>query len=267
MKKLFMIICILLIAVYSRAQVKNILNKTKDKVLTNSGDKSGKKGETEKEESESGNNNSSGKEENQNQASSAASQMDTVAPQPAAFKAYSKYDFVPGEKVIAFEDFSTGSIGDFPAGWNTNGAGEIVTIEGKPGRWLSITRPGVFLPEFTKKYPDDFTFEFDLLHGVPFGGGQISFAIAELENFESLQAWNTSPNTFKVSFYTAASGEKEGTTTTEIRKNSESAGGNSFNSQLLSDQYNPIHISVWRQKERIRIYCNQEKLWDIPIAI
>jgi hypothetical protein len=58
---------------------------------------------------------------------------------PVSFKAYSKYDFVPGEKVIGFEDFSTGSIGDFPAGWNTNGAGEIVTIEGKQGRWLWLT--------------------------------------------------------------------------------------------------------------------------------
>ena len=61
-----------------------------------------------------------------------------------SFKAYSKYDFVPGEKVIGFEDFSTGSIGDFPAGWNTNGAGEIVTVEGKQGRWLWLTKPGVF---------------------------------------------------------------------------------------------------------------------------
>src|SRR5437773_4076677 len=62
--------------------------------------------------------------------------------QPASFKTYSKYDFVPGEKVIGFEDFSTGNVGDFPAGWNTNAAAEIVTIEGKPGRWLWITKPG-----------------------------------------------------------------------------------------------------------------------------
>jgi len=45
----------------------------------------------------------------------------------AAFKTYSKFDFVPGEKIVGFEDFSTGEIGDFPAGWNTNAAGEIVS--------------------------------------------------------------------------------------------------------------------------------------------
>jgi outer membrane protein OmpA-like peptidoglycan-associated protein len=195
------------------------------------------------------------------------SEAQTTDPQPASIKAYSKYDFVPGEKVLGFEDFSTGNIGDFPAKWNTNAAGEIVTIEGKPGRWLSMTKPGVFLPEFTNKYPDDFTFEFDLLHGAPFGGGTISFVIAELDNVERLEGWGTSPHTFRVEFYTAATGEKEGTAATEIRKNSESAPMNSFPSELLNDQHNPIHISVWRQKERVRIYCNQEKLWDLPKAI
>ena len=63
---------------------------------------------------------------------------------PASFKTYSKYDFVPGEKVIGFEDFSTGSIGDFPAGWNTTSSGEIVTIENKPGRWLMVYQTGCF---------------------------------------------------------------------------------------------------------------------------
>src|SRR5688572_13476584 len=61
---------------------------------------------------------------------------------PTSFKAYSKYDFMPGEKVIGFEDFSAGNIGDLPKGWNTTGAGEIVTIESKPGRWLWLTQRG-----------------------------------------------------------------------------------------------------------------------------
>ena len=30
-------------------------------------------------------------------------------------KTYSKYDFVPGEKIIVFEDFMQDAVGDFPA--------------------------------------------------------------------------------------------------------------------------------------------------------
>ena len=76
--------------------------------------------------------------------------------QRASFKAYSKYDFVPGEKVIGFEDFSTGNIGDFPAGWNTKAAAEIVTLENIPGRWLKVTKPGVFVPGIHRQIPGGF---------------------------------------------------------------------------------------------------------------
>ena len=36
---------------------------------------------------------------------------------------------------------------------------------------------------------------------------------------------------------------------------------------LFSDELNPVHISIWRQKGRVRVYVNQEKLWDIPKAL
>ncbi|MFI5130418.1 MAG: hypothetical protein ACHQFX_10525, partial [Chitinophagales bacterium] len=146
------------------------------------------------------------KEEKKNTEENKTSESNTnTSNQPATIKAYSKYDFVPGEKVIGFEDFSTGSIGDFPAGWNTNGAGEIVTVEGKPGRWLWISKPGVFVPEFTKSYPEDFTFEFDLLHGVPIKGADFKFAFAELQDIEQPQNWTLSPNRLTIGLYTSNS--------------------------------------------------------------
>ncbi|TAF30740.1 MAG: hypothetical protein EAZ67_13905 [Cytophagales bacterium] len=40
------------------------------------------------------------------------------------FQTYSKFDFVPSEKVVAVEDFSQTAIGDFPLKWNSNGSGE-----------------------------------------------------------------------------------------------------------------------------------------------
>jgi outer membrane protein OmpA-like peptidoglycan-associated protein len=29
----------------------------------------------------------------------------------------------------------------------------------------------------------------------------------------------------------------------------------------------PVHISIWRQRQRVRVYINQEKTWDVPRAI
>src|SRR5437764_10910484 len=48
----------------------------------------------------------------------------TEAKNPESLKTYSKYDFVPGDKIIYSEDFSQDAIGEFPLNWNTNGSGE-----------------------------------------------------------------------------------------------------------------------------------------------
>jgi outer membrane protein OmpA-like peptidoglycan-associated protein len=32
----------------------------------------------------------------------------------------------------------------------------------------------------------------------------------------------------------------------------------------FSDKTKPVHIALWRQKERVRVYFNQEKVWDLP---
>ena len=74
------------------------------------------------------------------------SETETLTNAPAEFKTYAKFDFIPGDKIIAVEDFSQVPPGDFPDKWNTNSTGDIQTVEGRPGKWLSIGQPGVFLP-------------------------------------------------------------------------------------------------------------------------
>ncbi len=80
-----------------------------------------------------------------------------------SFKSYSKFDFVPGEKLVAAEDFSQDALGDFPDKWNTNGSGEIVTVSNATGKFLMTKKEVVFYPEWIKNLPDNFTLEFDLL--------------------------------------------------------------------------------------------------------
>ena len=75
----------------------------------------------------SNNNNSAGNNSNNN------SSGNTSKPN---FKTYTKFDFVSGEKVLAFDDFSTTNQGDFPLGWNTNSSAEIVTVAGNLNKWL-----------------------------------------------------------------------------------------------------------------------------------
>jgi len=93
------------------------------------------------------------------------------AQEAPAFQSFSKFDFVPGEKIVAMEDFTQETVGDFPAKWNTNASGEVVTLAGQSGRWLKLSKAGVFTPDFISELPENLTVEFDLLVRSGFTAG------------------------------------------------------------------------------------------------
>ena len=76
----------------------------------------------------------------------------------------SKFDFVPGDKLIFYDDFSQDFIGDFPSKWNTNGSGELVKINDDSNKWLRLVsgRNTRYIPDI-KNLPEEFTLEFDML--------------------------------------------------------------------------------------------------------
>jgi outer membrane protein OmpA-like peptidoglycan-associated protein len=186
---------------------------------------------------------------------------------PPAFAAYSKFDYVPGEKVVAAEDFSQDAIGDFPAKWNTNAAGEVVTVAGHPGRWLKLTGAGFFLPEFVPELPDDFTLEFDLLVAPDFNAGfPLNMSVVQLADPNKPAGWQSSANIFTFTAHPATS--TGGTSSVILRQDGRSEPANqSRTPQLVATRGTPVHMSVWRQRQRVRVYMNAEKVWDVPRAV
>jgi OOP family OmpA-OmpF porin len=273
MKKILLIALLFTLAITTQSQIlKKIADRAKQRAESKTNEKVDTKvdktvdsafSKTEKTVNDAVSGNSD-KENNENK--TADQEQNNTGVKPMAFKTYSKYDFVPGEKIIGFEDFSTGNIGDFPAGWNTNASGEIVTIDGKAGRWLWLTKPGVFVPELAQEYPEDFTFEFDLLHGIPINGAYFTVGFAELSNPSQISVWPYATNNFSIELDNANTGTELGTSRFAFRKNSVSDAGSGSNPNILSDKNNPVHVAIWRQKERVRVYVNQEKAWDIPRA-
>src|SRR5256885_9110678 len=177
MKKIFLSVALVAVTFFSEAQLKRILDRAKEKV----GSKTNEKVDKKVDDAVDGKSNDNKSNKDNNATDTAIADAHTTVG-TSTIKAYSKYDFLPGEKIIGFEDFSTGSIGDFPAGWNTNASAEIVTVHGKEGRWLWLTKPGQFLFELPKELPEDFTLEFDLLHGVPINGAYFIVAFAQLSD-------------------------------------------------------------------------------------
>jgi outer membrane protein OmpA-like peptidoglycan-associated protein len=184
-------------------------------------------------------------------------------PQQPSVKTYSKYDFIPGEKILGYDDFSGDAVGDFPAKWNTNASGEIMTTDNYSGKWLNISKEGYYLPGFIKSIPDNFTIEFDLLFiPLPERSGPNTATVGlQLISKTGKTAFDYGPDRsyFELDPY------MENINVATYTKMGEKLLANEFNVKGLNrNTVLTYHIAVWRQKNRLRVYLNENKVVDVP---
>lgn len=192
----------------------------------------------------------------------------TKAPSQASvrtsMKSFSKFDFIPGEKIIAVEDFSQDAIGDFPAKWNTNASGEVVNIDGNNNKWIQFANQGIFYPEFVNELPENFTVEFDMMTsgiGRNQSGLRIIFPTITQRNLKFDQMFNSSTKVGVDIHPTADNG------VSEVWVNDKSEEEILSNEVEIVWKPNEVNrVSIWRQKTRLRVYLNETKIWDIPRA-
>ena len=201
--------------------------------------------------------------------SSAANNSATNTPSGASLETYSKYDFVPGEKVLVYEDFSQDAIGDFPENWNTNSAGETVTVSGEPGHWLMINKRGAFKPEDINNLPDNFTLEFDLIYSsdnyIPFLQMLFISAGNGKDGKEPLNAdFNYNKRSGVNLGIQPVPRDKGGISTISTYTDGDKMMNNQIDFQ--NNGATKIKVSIWRQKQRLRVYLDQNKVFDLPRA-
>jgi outer membrane protein OmpA-like peptidoglycan-associated protein len=96
--------------------------------------------------------------------------MASAPPPPAPGEgAWANYDFVPGEEVLLYDDFSGDNVGDFPRRFDlVQGNWEIVDWAG--GRYLRAVSNGLIAIPLPRTLPEQFTFEtaVNLTHGNAF---------------------------------------------------------------------------------------------------
>jgi outer membrane protein OmpA-like peptidoglycan-associated protein len=94
--------------------------------------------------------------------------------EPATFKTYQNYDFVPGDKIIFDDNFVDDQDGEFPAHWKlVKGQAIVNKVEDKPSFLLTEGNYAVVTPRVkNEKYlPADFTVEFDFIFKKGQDGG------------------------------------------------------------------------------------------------
>ena len=182
--------------------------------------------------------------------------------QSASLQAYSKYDFVPGDKIILYEDFSQDAVGDFPALWTTDASGEINSLNIAAGNWLNLnSTEGTYWFMKDIEFPQNFIIEFDIVP-KPAAPRIAADLVLFGEETHSEMDKNGNPGTGGLHIQM----EKQNWITKGYRK-----GSNDFLSG--SSQVNTVepekvnHVIVWVQNRRVRIYNKGAKVLDMPTNI
>lgn len=191
---------------------------------------------------------------------------------PKSLKTYSKFDFVPGEKIVVSEDFLQDAVGDFPAKWNTNSSAEVVTIEEKSGKWLMIKKVdnASFIPDFVKDLPENFTLEYDFIYN----GFDKNYAYAQ-KLYTTVH--ETTKNDARITRQAAGRGATflinggMGSGNVELYQTNNNGDYTDLRGERdVANTINPdnngriFHIALWRQKQRLRVYVDEAKVFDLP---
>lgn len=185
-------------------------------------------------------------------------QQDTTV----SLKSFSTYDFVPGERVLFYDDFSQDATGDFPALWTTDAAGEVNTLNIAPGHWLNLNATeGNYWLMKDISFPKNFIVEMDIVPKKK-GGRYAADLTLFGEASHSEMDKNGDPGTCGLHILIATSlwetiGYKKGM--------NEKLRGTSNVNLVEPEKLN--HVIVWVQNRRVRIYHKGAKVIDIPTNI
>ncbi|CAM3310775.1 OmpA family protein [Aequorivita lipolytica] len=175
-----------------------------------------------------------------------------------SYSVSSNFDFEPGNVVIFEDNFNRDNAGDFPAKWDTNGSGEIVTINGE--KWFRLSNSAMFIPMVAQKLPENYTIEFDLftsgLDNSTSSQAMLTLYLSDNGKYKRGNTWSMvelSPCQFITS---QGSVEKVVNGTREIR--------NGINKDLRKAINGKSKISISVNKSRMRVWMNDDKIVDIP---
>ena len=189
--------------------------------------------------------------------------MKSAPQQKKSLESFTQYDFVPGDKILYFEDFSQDAIGDFPALWTSNGSGEVKNVSIAPGKWLHLNGEDAVYCYMRKiEFPSNFIIEFDIIPDKEYSYDGIKFTIYEdqSENTEradddlypGFAGIHIFPGSQKWS--TLGYRESDDWLTAEASKN-----------PVIIEEVN--HVIIWVQNRRMRIYHSGAKVLDAPTNI
>ncbi len=174
---------------------------------------------------------------------------------------YSKYDFIPGDQILFFEDFSQDNIGDLPVLWASNGSGEVKTLNIAEGKWFHMNgEDATYCYTKAMKFPADFIMEFDFIPDADYADGTILTFYQETENKELNDQLYPGVRGLHI-----VMGSEIWETKGYDIDNDDWLVGQGTKATVENEKVN--HIIIWVQNRRVRIYHKGEKAVDMGTNI
>ncbi|MBU2555589.1 MAG: OmpA family protein [Bacteroidetes bacterium] len=171
------------------------------------------------------------------------------------------YDFVPGDQVIFYEDFSQDNIGDLPVLWSSNGSGEVKTVNIAEGNWFHMNgEDAVYCYTKPIEFPVNFIMEFDFIPDADYSDGSILTFYQETQNRELNNELYPGVKGLHIVIGSDFWETKGYDTDSE-----DWLEGKGSKATVEKEQVN--HIIIWLQNRRVRIYHKGEKALDMGTNI
>jgi OmpA-OmpF porin, OOP family len=172
------------------------------------------------------------------------------APAKPDVKVWENYDFVPGNRVIFYTDFSEDKVGNFARGVKyVNGPAEVVERDG--AKVLRATGRAQFLVPVGKRLPERFTLEIDAI-------APVSGIMSEAVSFEGGAQMDRGAESASVTWnphgaWIQGSGQNMGTSGVNIPE---------AMLPILADHV--AHLRVLMDGAYFKMYVNERRLYNVP---
>ena len=164
-----------------------------------------------------------------------------AAPAQPSFTAL-KDDFIPGEKVILYDDFTDMAPDEAPPHWKVRG-NAITLLASGTLRQINVGTRTTLTPSI-KNYPKNFTVETDTKFGEK--GGEFAW------RFYSPKDHNND------ALHVSVIGDREN----EIRMMAGTHNESLVDTEVPVNWHQPMKFALWLQNGRLRIYFNGQKFGD-----
>ena len=175
-----------------------------------------------------------------------------AAAAPATAKVWENYDFVPGNKILFYTDFSEDKVGNFARGMIYQ-TGPIEIVERDGVKLLRSTGRSEFLIPVGKQLPERFTLEIDVMspRGDCCGYEMIAFeggAQRDRGNKSAEIAWHPSGTLILSSAF--------------ANRNMESKNPEEMASRLKGSV---AHVRVLMDGSYLKMYTDERRMYNIPV--